>query len=330
MNFLELGVGIQDITPAVGLPLSGFIARQNNPSSHVDSHLLVRVLVVRSEAGYSLLFNFDLLGITAVLEERIFGQLQNELGTSFSSERCLLTATHNHSGPCLGLLVGETAPDPAYMDLLVSRSVRAACLALENMQSVRLYSAELRIPGLTYNRRSLLADGRVSISPVPDLPVIQRGPLDDRLNCLVWRNSAGENIAGIVHFACHGVAVLSQGFGADIPGELAGRIGALIGAPCLFLQGATGDINPTTVTARRDSLHSWVDQAMHHLKDVNEQLTPVSGTDFQVINSQIPLFYAPLPGSRRLNIKSKVSDELQPAMLVRLICRMSSNLLETP
>jgi hypothetical protein len=120
--------------------------------------------------------------------------------------------------------------------------------------------------------------------------------LDDRLTLLVWRKPKAENIAAVVHFACHGVAVLSQGIGADIPGELARRIGALLGAPCLYLQGAAGDANPTTVTAGRGDLHPWVDQAMGYLKNVNDLLTPVSCEEFQIINTQLPLFYAPLPG----------------------------------
>jgi hypothetical protein len=205
-------------------------------------------------------------------------------------------ATHNHSGPPLGLLIGEAPPDAAYINLLISASVRAACLALEGLRPVRLFLTEQRLPGLTYNRRALLPDGRVSIAPVPDLPVVERGPLDDRLTVLLLRDYTGNNLAGLVHYACHGVAVLSQAIGADIPGELSERVGALLGAPCLFLQGAAGDVNPTAVTAGRPDLLAWVERAMEPLKDLNGRFHPVLSKPFKALTYHLPLSYAPLPG----------------------------------
>ena len=59
----ELGCGMAEITPHVGLPLSGFIFRENKPSTSVDTPLFVRVLAVRSGGYISLLINYDLLGL---------------------------------------------------------------------------------------------------------------------------------------------------------------------------------------------------------------------------------------------------------------------------
>jgi len=169
--------------------------------------------------------------------------------------------------------------------------------ALDGLQPACLVWAEIPMPGLTYNRRALLADGRVSIMQEPDLPVVQRGPLDERMTLLVWQTLQGKNIAALAHYACHGVAVLSQGIGSDIPGALAESIGVRLGAPCLFLQGAAADVNPTTVTASREEMLAWVQRALLPLPGFDDILKPVVDLeDLQAADMWLDLPYAPLPG----------------------------------
>jgi len=225
--------------------------------------------------------------------------------------RYLLTATHTHSGPVLGLLVGESPPAPETLALLAQCSVSAVRLALDGMQPARLLWAEVPMPGLTYNRRALLVDGRVSIMPEPDLPVIQRGPLDERLTLLLWQSLKGKNIAALAHYACHGVAVLSQGIGSDIPGALAESIGLHLGAPCLFLQAAAGDVNPTTVTASWKEMQVWVERAAQPLSGLNDLLRPLEEPDFKAVESWFDLQYATLP--KKAQSRKQLSDLLRIA-----------------
>lgn len=301
----HLGVGVADITPEVGTALSGFIARENRPSTHVDSGLQVRVLAIKQGTETYFLFNYDLIGLGTEAAERILATLERWLEAGFSRERCLLTATHTHSGPPTGLLVGERLLDPEYSELLTGRSLRAARAALESLQPVRMLSAEIPLPGLTYNRRALLMDGRVSIMPTPDLPVVQRGPLDERMTVLAWRDQEGKNVAALAHYACHGVAVLSQGIGSDIPGALAEAIGMELEAPCLFLQGAAGDVNPTTVTAGRAEMLAWVEQAMQPLSSLNEILQPAQLDDFQAVEGWLGLSYSGLAGLEEAEMEAR-------------------------
>lgn len=290
---IQVGVGAADITPAVGTPLSGFISRENRPSTHIDSFLQVRALAIHQGGKTHCLLNYDLLGLGEASAEHILSTLEREMGTG----QYLLTATHTHSGPALGLLVGENSPTPEYLHLLAQRSVQAVRGALDGWQPARLLWAEIPMPGLTYNRRALLADGRVSIMPEPDWPVVQRGPLDERMTLLVWQTLQGKNIAALAHYACHGVAVLSQGIGSDIPGALAEAIGVRLGAPCLFLQGAAADVNPTTVTASREEMLVWVQRALLPLPGFDDILKPVVDLeDLQAADMWLDLPYAPLPG----------------------------------
>ena len=289
----ELGCGVAEITPNVGLPLSGFIFRENKPSTSVDTPLFVRVLAMRSGGYISLLINYDLLGLGLPLEQQLLKELESHLGVS--QHQCALVATHTHSAPPTVALEGEAASDSTYWQLLGRRTVEAAQLALARLQPVTLQEASLRLPGLTYNRRAVLADGRVSMALEPAAPIIARGPVDDRLVILLWHDRRGRKVAAALHFACHGVAVCTQAIGGDVPGELSRRVGVLLGVPCLYLPGAAGDINPLTVSAGRAEMLAWVDRVMAHLPSLPSQFRPVSSDALQVTSTNLWLDYAPLP-----------------------------------
>lgn len=300
----ELGCGMADMTPAVGLPLSGFIFRENKPSTGVDSPLWVRALAVRSAGQVYLLLNYDLLGVSAPLEQQILRELQRHLG--ITSPQCVMVATHTHSAPPAAPLEGEADPDPAFWQLISERTVAAARLALASFQPATLHWAEARVPDLTYNRRTVLADGRVSMALAPDAPVVERGPADERLVVLLWQDQQGRNIAAALHFACHGVAVCTQSIGGDIPGELSRRVGELLGVPCLFLPGAGGDINPLTVSASRAGMLAWVDRLMAHLPPLPGQFQSVpDDAPLQFASTDLFLDYAPLP--HRAEIEQRIA-----------------------
>src|SRR5262245_39491949 len=154
----ELGFGVAEITPDIGLSLSGFIFRENKPSTSIASPLFVRVLAVRSDDQLALLINYDLLGLGPPLEEQLMAALESHFGVV--PDQCTLTATHTHSAPPAVALEGEAAPNPAYWRRLIERTIEATRLAVARLQPATLHLASLRLPGLTYNRRAILADGR--------------------------------------------------------------------------------------------------------------------------------------------------------------------------
>src|SRR5262249_42098289 len=70
-------------------------------------------------------------------------------------------------------------------------------------------------------------------------------PVDRELLVLRVEDEAGKPIAHAVNFAAHPTmhdAKLMK-FSADFPGTLAGLVEKETGAPCLFLQGAAGDLS---------------------------------------------------------------------------------------
>jgi hypothetical protein len=95
-------------------------------------------------------------------------------------------------------VAGEGEPDAAYWQMLCERSVQAP-VAVQSLRPASLHAASYRIPGHTVNRRALLADGRVSMALEPDGLVMERGPVDDTLTVLLFRDPAGRAIAAVLH-----------------------------------------------------------------------------------------------------------------------------------
>ena len=291
----EAGFGQADITPQVGISLSGFIFRENKPSTAVDDPLFVRVLAVRHQTQINLLASYELLGIGNELYHLIVAELQQTFGDQLPEENCVLTATHSHSGPPTVHLDGEADPNPIYWQTVVRQTVHAAREAIDHLTPSTLHISSLHFPGLTYNRRAILVDGRVTMALEPDAPLISRGPVDDQATLLVFRNRDGENIGGIIHFASHGVAVCTQSIGSDIPGQIASQLSEILGAPCLYLQGAAGDLNPTVVSTQRDEMYPWVNNWMVKARLMTGLLQPVNVDPTGFKTSILPLDYAPLP-----------------------------------
>jgi hypothetical protein len=295
---IYVGVGGADITPEVGLTtLSGFTVRDNRPTTGIHSRLMVQVLAFKVGEELSLLLSYELMGIGVELEAIIYQALEKELGESFDRSRCVLTATHTHSAPPAVNFAGQEALNAYYLAYAGRQSATAARQAVDRLAEGTLWIAQMEVPDLTYNRRSVLADGRVSIKLDPGEPVIERGPLDTTLTLLVWRNQAGQNIAAVVHYPVHGVSILTQSITGDIPGAIRHGFEDRLGVPCLFLQGATGDINPIiTRTDGGEKFSAWVNEFFAKAEGLEAQLEPVRDGHFGLRQSELALDYVELPG----------------------------------
>ena len=75
---------------------------------------------------------------------------------------------------------------------------------------------------------------------------IRSGPVDPRVAVLRIDGVDGQPLAAVLNYACHPVSLGSKctDISADFPGTARRLVEEQTGAMCLFLQGATGNINP--------------------------------------------------------------------------------------
>jgi hypothetical protein len=72
------------------------------------------------------------------------------------------------------------------------------------------------------------------------------GPADDTVLVARISNGADRTVASVVNYACHPTTLACQNtlLSPDFPGAMRALVEQATGAPCVFLQGASGDLGP--------------------------------------------------------------------------------------
>ncbi len=245
---LRAGVARVTVTPPIGIPMMGFAGR--GPAAGIHDDLTATALVLEGPsahlgddaqgAGISRLaiIACDLLFLRP--EEVRAVRAATARLTDVPPEHVVIACSHTHYGPLTEPNRDEQAPQvEAYLANLVHllagavASARAAAVPCR----VGYGQGEVRI-GI--NRRERLPDGRIILGQNPT------GPVDPLVAVLRIDGVDGRPLAAVLNYACHPVSLGSQctDFSADFPGTARRLVEEQTGAMCLFLQGATGDINP--------------------------------------------------------------------------------------
>ena len=212
------------MTPPTGYPLWGYASRKDAPCVGVLDRLFARALVLKSGEGKVALVSLDLgRAPTRASMARIRAALK-PLGLS----ELFVAASHTHHGPVVELDDWPKAGTP-YVRTLEAAIVDAVCRADAARRPARFGVASAEVP-LNRNRQSKRKDA----------------PVDRELLVLRVEDEAGKPIAHAVNFAAHPTLTPAGTlkFSADFPGAMARKVEAATGAPCLFLQGAAGDLSP--------------------------------------------------------------------------------------
>lgn len=241
---VEIGVARRDITPPVGIYARSWGRATHDVATGVHRPLTATVLVLREAPASAPL-------ILAVIdagwwqrsedEWRVRGPLLERLG--LDPARVMVSCTHTHAAASLCL---EDRENPGgyliapYLDQLREALLAAAREAIERAQ-----------PGtLTW------ATSRCDLAAHRDLPdpgeqrsicgFNPRGDADDTLLVGRLTSSSGDVLGTLVNYACHPTTLAwdNRLLSPDFVGSLRAVVEAHTGAPCLFLQGASGELAP--------------------------------------------------------------------------------------
>lgn len=241
----RIGVARKDITPPVGIYARNWGAAAHDVAEGVHRPLTATALTLQqSDADAPLvLLSLDLGWWRSFKDEAyVRGFLLDAL--NLSPDRLLLHLTHTHAGP---VLCREEADKPGgtliapYLDTLRDTLLQAVQEALASAVPATLDWSAGRC-GLAQNRDL----------PAPDSPRYLCGfrpgaAADDTL--LVGRvtTAEGQWLGTLVNYACHPTTLAWENrlLSPDFVGAMRETIEARTdGAPCLFLQGASGELAP--------------------------------------------------------------------------------------
>ncbi len=224
-NKLQAGAAGVDITPPLGHPLWGYAARHDAPCVGVHDPLRARVLVLAAGTERIALVSLDLgRAPTRASMETLRARARKEAGVG----HLFVVASHTHHGPVLELDDWPT-PKTSYVRDLENKLAGAVASAARALEPARIGAASKEV-AFNRNRQSKRDDR----------------PVDRELLVLRVEDAGGKPIAHAVNFAAHPTMhpVELHKFSADYPGALAALVEKETGAPCLFLQGAAGDLSP--------------------------------------------------------------------------------------
>ncbi len=225
MSELLAGYAERDITPPLGVEMTGYGYYLERRARSVLDPLKVRALAVQSGGRRLLLASCDLLSLSVpfsdALRERIAGMLHLERPAVF------LACTHTHSGPACHPLHALGEVDAAYLAKIEELVPLAAAAAAADLQPASLSFSTPTGEPIGFNRRN---GAFHPIDPVLKLAAFARAR--DRLLLL--------------NYACHPVTLgCGTEVSADWPGALV-RYAERGGARAVCFQGFCGDINPVT------------------------------------------------------------------------------------
>jgi hypothetical protein len=228
---LQAGAAKRDITPPVGYPMWGYASRRDHPASGVLDRLYARALVLVVGSERVAIVSLD-LGRAPTRQST--ASIRARTKAEARVEHLFLVASHTHHGPVLELDDWPT-PETSYVRCLERMIAEAIIEAAQNVRPAMVGFASKHGP-FNHNRHSRLPDK----------------PLDNELLVLRVEGKDGKPIAHAVNFAAHPTLTESKlmQFSADYPGALAVWVEGETLVPCLFLQGAAGDLSPDSSQGR--------------------------------------------------------------------------------
>ena len=228
---LLAGIARREITPPVGTLLIGY-GNRVLPNIGARELLTATALVLRQGNTQVAIVAADLLAITDRTRHLIQAQVDS---------RVIICCSHTHSGSISH--ADETSPPDymVYVRWLIDRIVSAIREAEASLQSITLaYGQGEATIGI--NRRQRNPDGTITVGHNPD------GVVDRSFIVIQLVTQSGQSLAHIVNFACHPTVLSAANLQAttDWVGMMRMGVERETDVPCLFVQGACGDINPRT------------------------------------------------------------------------------------
>lgn len=238
----RVGFGRRDITPPVGIRNRNWGAAESDVATGVHRPFEAAALALSGADGSPLILIVGVDGTHwRAVEDwtRLQNRVLEELG--LQSSQLLVNLSHTHSGPVLtarhaDLPGGEFLED--YLNDLADAVVESGRDAIATLSEGTIEwstgSSTIAV------NRDLDLNGRALVGYNPDLPA------DDTILIGRVSRSDGSALATVINYACHPTTLAwsNSELSPDYIGELRQVIEQETGAPCLFLQGASGDLSP--------------------------------------------------------------------------------------
>jgi hypothetical protein len=234
---LLAGVATADITPSPGLMLWGY-SNRTGPATGTLDPLMAKAVVLKVGEHAAAIVTLDL---GRVPEPDVIEHIRKRTEAECGVANLLLTASHTHSAPAMESTPGSPNEfSDRTGEKIADIIVQAAKSAVPVTIGIGRGEADL-----AHNRRRYLADGRVAMQ-WRNAEREKTEPVDKEFAVIRLDRADGKPLAVLFHYACHPVVLGPDNlqYCADFVGAACKAVTDELHAPCLFLQGACGNLNP--------------------------------------------------------------------------------------
>lgn len=320
----QVGLKQVKITPDRPVPMAGYAAR-TRPFEAVEADLYAKALALQDAQGHrAVLVTSDLIGFSAAVAEPICEKIGEQTG--LKREQILLSASHTHAGPALGLKpAGEEAEalrTVEYTRRLIDQVAEVAIAALGQMRPARLSAGEGVAP-FVMNRREFRADGVV-------LGVNARG-LVDRSVPVLRIDAPGDELRAVLF----GTAVHNTTLGGEnyrLCGDYAGFAQAYVeerypSVAAMFMLGCAGDANPYPRGTMDDTRQHGATLGQEVCRALKTKLRPIGGP-LSIAFARVALPLEPAPPRDELERRAAGKTRFAPFAAKQLLAALDRG--ETP
>jgi hypothetical protein len=263
----KAGVATRVVTPEKAVWLAGYGSKR--PPDGKLHDIWMKALALEDSGGQrAVLVTSDFQGVPKEMSDRVFAQLKKKL--KLERHQVMITFSHNHCGPRLGLDLVDYYPIEEeqvklvdeYTSLMETRMVEMIAEALGKLAPASLHVGEGKT-GFAVNRRN---------NKEADVPALLakgeplKGPVDHTVPVMTV-SAQGKRIAILFGYACHPTTLSFTKWCGDYPGFAQIAIEKNHpGAAAMFVNTCGGDQNP--LPRRRVEL---CEKYGHMLADAVEQ-----------------------------------------------------------
>lgn len=332
MGSLSASTGEVDLAPPAGVWMSGFSGRVL-PSTGVHDSIMARALLLDDGCARLAIVSCDLLGLTPLAVAQLRDRIARQTGGTVAADSVMIACTHTHSGPASLPMRGVMGcVDGPWLRNASRKIVELVAGLARTLRPARLAVGRTTLGGVGFNRQD------------PTQPV------DEELIAVAVDALDGERatpIATLAAYATHAVVLGPANLllSGDFPGAAARALAAARGGIGLFLQGASGDVDPVVNRDRGWGTGTFDDARLIGECISHEAMTTLAGarwTDDPEVRTartvlRVPLDRAPPPAelerlaaafdaerSATHSLPGRLADELAAEAMLDWVSELAS------
>lgn len=229
------GAATTKITPALGVSLEGYFMKLG-PVAAVHDDLYARAVVLDDGSERVALCVCDMTVVPGEFFDRAKQIVHNKTG--LSPDRMLMSSTHTHAAPRVGL--GQEEIDKQFYEMLVQQIAAAVIQATEQLAPAKIGWGFGHKPEYCYNRRWWMKPNTIPANPFGATTdrvrfnpprgssnlVKPAGPVDPEVGVLSVQHADGRPLAVLANYSIHYVGGYERNHvSADYFGVFARRLG---------------------------------------------------------------------------------------------------------